>query len=214
MQLVDTRPGPTLAEEKKRVKSLFEPRRRRGDEVCGGGGAAGPEGAVAPAGAGVCGAPAGAATRGLPGGLCGGPVHYGAAGGGEVWVGGGGGHCVAVPRRGGGAGQYQNGRTPAGGGGGTPPAQTQRDHRGKQRSLALGNSCRAIVGTPIFGSQTPPQLPPLPILPFGGGVWHDAFGVMISSAAGGAYWPIAIRCPSLGPFPSVGGGAHRLLTAL
>ena len=29
---------------------------------------------------------------------------------------------------------------------------------------------------------------------------------MISSAAGGAYWPIAIRCPSLGPFPSIGGG--------
>jgi len=33
---------------------------------------------------------------------------------------------------------------------------------------------------------------------------------MISSAAGGAYWPIAIRCPSLGPFPSIGGGAPRL----
>ena len=46
------------------------------------------------------------------------------------------------------------------------------------------------------------------------GFWHDAMGVMISSAAGGAYWPIAIRCPSLGPFPSIGGGAHRLLTAL
>ena len=33
----------------------------------------------------------------------------------------------------------------------------------------------------------------------GGGVWHDAFRVLFSSAAGGAYWPIAIRCPSLGP---------------
>ena len=36
----------------------------------------------------------------------------------------------------------------------------------------------------------------------GGGGWHDAFGVMFSSAAGGAHWQIAIRCPSL-PFPSV-----------
>ena len=48
----------------------------------------------------------------------------------------------------------------------------------------------------------------------GGGVWHDALGVMISCAAGGACWPIAIRCPSLGPFPSIGSGAHRLLTTL
>ena len=35
-----------------------------------------------------------------------------------------------------------------------------------------------------------------------------------SSAAGGAYWPIAICCPSLGPFPSIGSGAHRPLTTL
>ena len=34
------------------------------------------------------------------------------------------------------------------------------------------------------------------------------------SAAGGAYSPMAIRCPSLGPFPSIGGGAHRSLTTL
>ena len=47
----------------------------------------------------------------------------------------------------------------------------------------------------------------------GGGVgWHDAFGVLFPSAAGGAYWAIAIRFPSLGPFPSLGGGAHRPLT--
>ena len=39
-------------------------------------------------------------------------------------------------------------------------------------------------------------------------------GVLFSSAAGGAYWPIAIHCPSLGPFPFIGGGAHRPLTAL
>ena len=39
-------------------------------------------------------------------------------------------------------------------------------------------------------------------------------GVLFSSAAGGAYWPIAIHCPSLGPFPSIGGGAHRPLTTL
>ena len=30
--------------------------------------------------------------------------------------------------------------------------------------------------------------------------------MLFSSATGGAYWPIAIRCPSLGPFPSTGGG--------
>ena len=29
--------------------------------------------------------------------------------------------------------------------------------------------------------------------------------MLLSSAAGGAYWPIAIRCPFLGPFPSWGG---------
>ena len=38
--------------------------------------------------------------------------------------------------------------------------------------------------------------------------------VLFSSAAGGTYRPIAIRCPCLGPFPSAGGGAHRPLTAL
>jgi hypothetical protein len=43
---------------------------------------------------------------------------------------------------------------------------------------------------------------------------HVAIGVLFSSAAGGAYWPIAIRCPSLGPFPSIGGGAHQPLTTL
>ena len=46
------------------------------------------------------------------------------------------------------------------------------------------------------------------------GFWHDAMGVLFSSAAGDAYWPITIRCPSLGPFPSIGGGAHRPLTTL
>ena len=46
-----------------------------------------------------------------------------------------------------------------------------------------------------------------------GGVCHVSHDVF-SSAAGGAYWPIAIRCPSLGPFPSIGGGAHRPLTSL
>ena len=35
--------------------------------------------------------------------------------------------------------------------------------------------------------------------------------VLFWSAAGGAHWPIAIRRPSLGPFPSVGAGAHRPL---
>ena len=37
-------------------------------------------------------------------------------------------------------------------------------------------------------------------------------GVLFSSAAGSACWPIAIRRPSLGPFPFIGGGAHRPLT--
>ena len=37
-------------------------------------------------------------------------------------------------------------------------------------------------------------------------------GVWFSSAAGGAYGPAAIHCPSLVPSPS-GGGAHRPLTA-
>ena len=41
----------------------------------------------------------------------------------------------------------------------------------------------------------------------GGGV-----GMLFSSAVGGAYWPDAIRCPSLGPFPSIRHGAHRHLT--
>ena len=39
-------------------------------------------------------------------------------------------------------------------------------------------------------------------------------GVLFPSAACGAYWPIAIRCLSLGPVPSIGGGAHRPLTTL
>ena len=40
-----------------------------------------------------------------------------------------------------------------------------------------------------------------------------AFGASFSSAAAGAPWPIANHCPSLGPPPSIGGGAHRPLTA-
>ena len=35
----------------------------------------------------------------------------------------------------------------------------------------------------------------------GGGGVACRRGVLFSSAAGGAYWPIAIRCPSLGPVP-------------
>jgi len=34
------------------------------------------------------------------------------------------------------------------------------------------------------------------------GVLARSHGLVFSSAAGGAHWPIAIRCPSL-PFPSV-----------
>ena len=47
----------------------------------------------------------------------------------------------------------------------------------------------------------------------GRGVRHVAVGVLFSSAAAGAYSPIAMCCPSLGPSPSVGGGARRPLTA-
>ena len=47
----------------------------------------------------------------------------------------------------------------------------------------------------------------------GRGGWHVAFGVLLASAAGGAHWPIATYCPSLGHCPSVGGGAHRPRTA-
>ena len=50
---------------------------------------------------------------------------------------------------------------------GTPP-QDQRDHRGKQRNVPWGTSCRAIWGTQTFGSQPPPPPPvppPLLILP-------------------------------------------------
>ena len=47
----------------------------------------------------------------------------------------------------------------------------------------------------------------------GGGLAH-CHGVLFSSTAGGAYWLIAIRCPSLEPFPSIGGGAHWPLTNL
>ena len=39
-------------------------------------------------------------------------------------------------------------------------------------------------------------------------------GVLFSSAVSGAYLPIAIHCPSLGPFPSISGGAPRPLTTL
>ena len=47
-----------------------------------------------------------------------------------------------------------------------------------------------------------------------GGVGGSACRLGVLSAAGGAYWPTAIRCPSLGPSPSIGGGAHRPLTTL
>ena len=48
-----------------------------------------------------------------------------------------------------------------------PPTPDQRDHRGKQRNLQSGNSCRAIFGTHIFGSQPPPPQHPLSAKPWG-----------------------------------------------
>ena len=47
---------------------------------------------------------------------------------------------------------------------------------------------------------------------WGGGVGMMPWCVLVRSS--GANWPIATYCPSLGPFPSVGGGAHRPLTTL
>ena len=41
-----------------------------------------------------------------------------------------------------------------------PPPPDQRDHRGKKRNLPLGKS-DPIFGTQTFGSQTPPNPPPL-----------------------------------------------------
>ena len=52
-----------------------------------------------------------------------------------------------------------------------------------------------------------PQLNPGPE---GGG----GLACRLWSGAVGADWPIATYCPSLGPFPSISGGAHRPLTAL
>ena len=48
---------------------------------------------------------------------------------------------------------------------------------------------------------------------WGGGVGMSPWYVVLA-AAGRAYWLIAIGCPSLGPFPSIGGGAHQPLTTL
>ena len=42
-----------------------------------------------------------------------------------------------------------------------PPPPDQSDHRGNKRNLQSGQSCRAIVGAEIFGSQTPSP-PPAP----------------------------------------------------
>ena len=46
------------------------------------------------------------------------------------------------------------------GGGTPPPPGPPPPHRGKERNLPKGESCRAIFGTQTFGSQTPPS-PPL-----------------------------------------------------
>ena len=69
---------------------------------------------------------------------------------------------------------------------------------------------------PCQKNSDPPLLPhSFRILcPHQEGVLACRLRVLFSSAAGGAYRPIAIRFPSLGPFPSMGGGAHRPLTTL
>ena len=47
----------------------------------------------------------------------------------------------------------------------------------------------------------------------GGEYQHPVHLHGLLSAAGGAYWPLATSpCPSLEPFPSAGGGAHRPAT--
>ena len=54
-------------------------------------------------------------------------------------------------------------------------------------------SMRVLRSAPISASAVCPAL---------GGVLARSHGLVFSSAAGGAHWQIAIRCPSL-PFPSV-----------
>ena len=53
-------------------------------------------------------------------------------------------------------------------GGLTPPPWTPRPHdqsdRGKKRNVPSGTSCRAVLGTHTFGSQTPP--PPTPVVSY------------------------------------------------
>ena len=93
---------------------------------------------------------------------------------------------TAVPNRVGGSGRVllKEGGWGGGGGGG---AGTQKFVDQKQpKSIFL--FVNYIFSTMKSGSEG------------GGGGWHVAIDLLFSSAAGGAYWPIAIRCPSL-PFP-------------
>ena len=80
-------------------------------------------------------------------------------------------------------------------------------HR-RRRSKILAVSCKHWKGRRGGGRGGYPPLllrcTAILILPSGGGGGGDvAFGALFSSAAGGAYWPIAIRCPSLGRFSSI-----------
>ena len=71
------------------------------------------------------------------------------------------------------------------------------------------NRCVAGMGSePLcrWGAEAGKNAPP----PRGGGGVACRHDVLFSSAAG----PIAIRCPSLGPFLSVGSGVHPPLTTL
>ena len=47
-----------------------------------------------------------------------------------------------------------------------------------------------------------------PFISLGAGDLACRHSALFSLAASGAYWPIAIHCPSLGPFPSIGSGVH------
>ena len=111
------------------------------------------------------------------------------------------------------------------GGGGTLIAPAPPTRGGPISQSQANKPPRALSSPPTHSTAPTPTCPFHSGLPTGccsrrnlpgggGGGWHVAFGVLFSSAAGGANRPIAIRCPSLGPFPSVGGGAHRPLTAL
>ena len=78
--------------------------------------------------------------------------------------------------------------------------------RGKPLGTARGSGTRQRVGE-AQAAWGPPPLQ-APVVQGGGGVRPGSVAVC------SANWPLATYCLSLGPSPSIGGGAHRPLTAL